>query len=254
MGKPRAKPGRAMTSIRNRRQTRSILQNRRVQLIHALLIVTYLSVYTLLLSAATLAPTVMALRGDAEHATLNDAAELFLFENRVWPLAVGLILACGVHSIFMSHRVFGPLVRVRREVELIGQGDLSRRLRFRRNDHMLELRDALNDMVRDLDRQMSEVHLARARCRHRLEELEDGIFARGGADRRRLLEDLVHDFGELERGLNTFKTSGGWERLKPAELDTTPATIDQAEPATTGMDAEGKDEWQANDNEQAASA
>ncbi len=243
-----------MTRISNRRQTSSILQNRRVQFIHALLIITYLSVYTLLLSAAALAPTVMALRGDAEHATQSDAAELFLFENRVWPLALGLILACGVHSIFMSHRVFGPLVRVRREAALIGQGDLSRRLRFRRNDHMLDLRDALNDMVRDLDRQMSEVHLARARCRHRIEELESGMFARGAADRRRLLEDLVRDFGELEQGLTTFKTSGGWERLKPVELTGPPAATENPGPATTTVDAEGKNEWQANDNDQAASA
>ena len=205
-----------MNQTRNRRHLRSLLQNRRVQLIHALLIVTYLAVYTLLLSAAALAPTLLALRGDASHATLADAAELFLFENRVWPLALLLIAGCGVHSILMSHRVFGPLVRVRHEAARIGDGDLTRRVRFRKNDHLLDLRDALNAMVDRLDRRMGEVHVARARCAHRLEVLRHGgLLGTGGSSRRQLFEDLYEDFVQLEQRLAGFKTSGGEERLKP---------------------------------------
>jgi hypothetical protein len=181
------------------------------------LIVTYLAVYTLLLSAVALAPTLLALNGDGARATAADAAELFLFQNRIWPVALLLILGCGVHSILVSHRVFGPLTRVNQEAKLIGAGDLSRRIRFRKNDHMAELRDALNGMVGALDVRMEQVHLARARCRHRLEQLEHGMLARGGADRRALLEQLLADFSELESALAPFRTSRGFERLKASD-------------------------------------
>jgi methyl-accepting chemotaxis protein len=235
-----------MARIPNRRRAQSLLQDRRVQLIHALLIVTYLSVYTLLLSAAALAPTILALQGDAEGATLSNAAELFLFEDRVWPLALLLILACGIHSIFMSHRVFGPLVRVYREATLVGQGDLTRRLRFRRNDHLLELRDTLNEMIDRLDRQMSEVHVARARCRHRLEELEGGV---GDTELRARFEHLTQDFAHLEETLAAFKTSQGFERLKTRATELTQPTD-----ATAAEPAEGQDRWDSRGNDRAASA
>jgi methyl-accepting chemotaxis protein len=267
----------------NRRQLGSILQNRRVQLIHALLIVTYLSVYTLLLSIAALAPTIVALQGDAESATLTNAAELFLFEDRVWPLALLLIVACGVHSIFMSHRVFGPLVRVRHEAALIGSGDLTRRIRFRKNDHMLELRDSLNAMVEELDRNMGEVHLMRARLKHRIEELEGDMLTGGGAERRTKLEALIDDFARLEQALAIYRTSEGWERLKSqsSPVEATPATSETlaADGGASGSAApgsqsgsqsssqpgtgtsphattasEGGDEWDGSASDQAASA
>ena len=196
----------------NRRRPRSILQNRRAQLIHALLIVTYLVVYTAVLSAAALGPTVLTLLTDpgrfegAPDRALAAAAELFLFEERVWPLALLLILACGIHALHVSHRVFGPLARVRKEAPSVAAGDLRHRFRFRRNDHMSELGEALNQMVAGLEERMAGAQSAAARCRAQLEELERAQFGSARA-RQEAIATLGAGLSRLDAHLAAFQTA-----------------------------------------------
>jgi methyl-accepting chemotaxis protein len=201
-----------MAAMPDRRKPASLVQNRRVQLLHALLIVTYLVVYTVALSAAALGPTVVALLAEPERLeqapeqALAAAAELFLFEERVWPIAVVLILVFGLHSLAISHRVFGPLARVRSEAPAIAAGDLRRRFRFRKNDHMLELRDALNEILEGLDERVGWTQAATESCRARLEDLHRSQFA-GPAARLAAYESFAAELERLEAGLAVFQTS-----------------------------------------------
>jgi methyl-accepting chemotaxis protein len=201
-----------MENTPNRRRVRTILQNRRGQLIHALLIVTYLVVYTVVLSAAALAPTVITLLADpapfegAPDSALAAAAQLLLFEERVWPVAIALILIISLHSLHISHRMFGPITRIRSEAARVAAGDLSRRIYFRKHDQMAELSEAMNEMIDSFDRRMGEVQGTNHQLSARIEELRRAQFTNPGA-RHLALDDLAAEVARLSSQLAAFQIS-----------------------------------------------
>jgi len=53
-------------------------------------------------------------------------------------------------SIFLSHRIAGPLYKLRRSMEEIARGNFDLRITFRKNDHFMELQETFNEMVQHL--------------------------------------------------------------------------------------------------------
>lgn len=53
-------------------------------------------------------------------------------------------------SIFLSHRIAGPLYRLRKSMEEVGRGNFDLRITFRKADHFMELQDVFNEMVQHL--------------------------------------------------------------------------------------------------------
>ena len=141
---------------------------------------------------------------DRENATREQLAELSLFETRVWPVSWIMIAICGLHSVLMSHRVFGPLRNVRNATLDIGTGKLSRRLKFRKHDLMDGLRDDLNDMMDKLDGMMGQAKESQARCRGHLSELAECI-PEGVAPPAPLTE-LTREFEALDKICEGYTT------------------------------------------------
>lgn len=198
----------------NRRRGRNILINRRDQLIVALLIVTYLVVYTVALSAVALGPRLITLlwnsgRFDDEPGdALAAAAELTMFEERVWPLAFGLILLIGLHSIYMSHRIFGPIFRICADTQRVAAGDLSKRIRLRKGDNLVELSHAMNRMIAALDERVNQIQVGARECQARLAELHRAQFT-SPSSRMQATEALLAEHARLEAQLTAFQTTGG---------------------------------------------
>jgi len=204
-----------MQEQQNRRRKGSFLLNRRAQLLQALLIVTYLVAYTVALSAAAIGPTVVALLRYPEsfaatpQRAVTAATELFFFEERLWPLAVVLIILFGLHSIYMSHRIYGPLVRVRAEADRVAEGDLSRRVVFRKGDQLSDLEDAMNDMIAATDVRVAGVQRAARRCSARLRRLHESQFTGSPATRLDAYEEMAAEFDTLVERLSEFRTTEG---------------------------------------------
>ncbi|HRK01895.1 MAG TPA: HAMP domain-containing protein [Oligoflexia bacterium] len=53
-------------------------------------------------------------------------------------------------SIFLSHRIAGPLFKLRRAIDEVSRGNFDQRITFRKNDHFMELQDGFNEMVQHL--------------------------------------------------------------------------------------------------------
>jgi len=67
-------------------------------------------------------------------------------------IAAPLIVTLG---LFQSHKVAGPLVRIKRALQDIADGDLSTRITLRKYDELHDLADAINQMVEQLQRRAS---------------------------------------------------------------------------------------------------
>ena len=62
-------------------------------------------------------------------------------------LAIPLIFVLGIRQ---SHRIVGPMNRIRQTLAAIGQGDFSRRITLRQGDALEELAVAINQMAERL--------------------------------------------------------------------------------------------------------
>lgn len=61
-----------------------------------------------------------------------------------------MIIIIGIVSIFLSHRVAGPVYRFEKSAEVLATGDLTYRVFLRKGDELFDLRDALNRMIEQL--------------------------------------------------------------------------------------------------------
>lgn len=80
-----------------------------------------------------------------------------------YPLSEGEIIwavvsAAAVLTVFalltgivLSHKLFGPLISIKRHIAALREGQYSARLQIRRDDDLGEMRDALNDLAEALE-------------------------------------------------------------------------------------------------------
>ena len=66
-------------------------------------------------------------------------------------LSAILILLIGAASIFLTHKIAGPLYRLRQSCREIGSGNLAARLQFRKFDETQEVARDFNQMAASLD-------------------------------------------------------------------------------------------------------
>ena len=65
-------------------------------------------------------------------------------------LGAGQLVLMGLTfgiCIFISHRIAGPLFKLRRSMLEVSNGKLDRHIAFRKNDYFPELQDAFNEMI-----------------------------------------------------------------------------------------------------------
>jgi methyl-accepting chemotaxis protein len=79
-------------------------------------------------------------------------AELHRFALILLAQTVGVILALVALALFTTHRLAGPFIALKRAFDDVREGNLTRRVRFRRADgHLLEIEEAFNEMMESLE-------------------------------------------------------------------------------------------------------
>ena len=67
------------------------------------------------------------------------------------------LLALIYYTIRINHRVAGPVFVLMRNLERLGEGDLSTEMRLRQQDHLKEIADSFNRNVGSLRKQIQDV-------------------------------------------------------------------------------------------------
>jgi methyl-accepting chemotaxis protein len=71
---------------------------------------------------------------------------------------LGLItVATIVVTLFVSHKIAGPIFRFEKELKEIGQGDLTKKIMPRKKDQITDLADCLNSMVFSLRQKVLDI-------------------------------------------------------------------------------------------------
>lgn len=100
----------------------------------------------------------------------------------VYILILGVVIS--IVSVFLSHRIAGPLYRLEKSVEEISKGNLSFRITLRRKDEVKELADSINGMIDTLSGRIQDIRLHTDAVRKALAGLSEDLAAEGAASER----------------------------------------------------------------------
>ncbi len=134
-----------MNTFRRRR----VLVDRKFQLGISFRIIFCLASYLVLFYLmAVFAPfLIVLLAGGSEEAMTAATTRIVVFVEQLL-LPLGLTFAClALHCILISHRIAGPVYRLRKTMESAAAGDLSIDVHLRKGDYLNELAESWNDMV-----------------------------------------------------------------------------------------------------------
>jgi methyl-accepting chemotaxis protein len=66
-------------------------------------------------------------------------------------------VATIVAVLFISHKIAGPMFRFEKELKEIGDGDLTKTIRLRKDDQIKEMAERLNEMTANLHQKILEI-------------------------------------------------------------------------------------------------
>ncbi|RPJ82801.1 MAG: HAMP domain-containing protein [Deltaproteobacteria bacterium] len=61
-------------------------------------------------------------------------------------------------TLYISHKIAGPMFRFEKEIKIIGQGDLCNKIVLRKQDQVKEMADSLNQMAQSLHDKVYEIY------------------------------------------------------------------------------------------------
>lgn len=110
-----------------------------------------LMLYTLLFVLILFVPYMIPLSFDYPLTEQADAARMLLsLHTSIWPALAVVILSLSVLSIFISHKVAGPLFRLKRSLAEIAAGSIDKDMKFRKRDELHDIADSVNLVIREL--------------------------------------------------------------------------------------------------------
>lgn len=84
----------------------------------------------------------------ADYLEKQQVADVLLFFNeQMWLPLVAVFLLLTVHSLFVSHRLCGPLYRFRAVFKALAEGNLEIRANIRKHDYLHGEAQAINEMI-----------------------------------------------------------------------------------------------------------
>ena len=146
--------------MHQRKPRRQWLVYKKMQYKYAVLTIALLVLYTLILLAAIFVPSYVLFVSDGIPPSARaEAANALLLLNRfMWPGIAAVILLFGMISIFITHKVAGPLFVIERMIHHISKGNFSVRIRLRRGDDLAAFEQSMNLMAENLEASLSALH------------------------------------------------------------------------------------------------
>ena len=110
-----------------------------------------------------------------------------------------LFIIIGIGTVFLTHKIAGPLYRFQKTFEEINKGNVKLRVYLRKGDHAHEVLPELNAMISSIDYSFSKIKALNTRI---FEEI---------AAHNIESDTLTHYRHELESELNRYQTSDAYK-------------------------------------------
>jgi len=135
-----------------------------------------LLIYTLLFAFILFAPYAIPLTFDYSLEEKTTAARMLLsLHKSIWPALGLVILLLSGASIFVSHKVAGPMYRLKRFLLEIAGGNIDLTLKFRKRDDLHDLAANVNLVITELRELVGTLQKEMATVSGRILEVEQLI-------------------------------------------------------------------------------
>jgi len=135
----------------NFQKRRNYFIEKRFQLKYSILTMLLLLSYSFIFIIIIFAPYMLTLYFDYPLVEKAEAARaILLLHAKVWPGIGAVILLFGAISIFISHKVAGPLYRFKKSLSEVTAGNLNVVVKLRKWDDLKDLADHLNVLIEEL--------------------------------------------------------------------------------------------------------
>ena len=138
------------------------------------------------------------------------------FAHRMWPTMWILFVLMVVHLLYVSHKIAGPLYRIRSVLSYVGSGNLTARAKLRRGDYLTQDADAVNQMASELDNRIGHMCDEWTAASKALDDLEESIGSASRSEARECLGILKSHLAAWKESLDQFETS---EKKPPVRSD-----------------------------------
>lgn len=108
-------------------------------------------------------------------------------------------------SIFLSHKIAGPIYRLETDIEEISKGNLKKRVRLRKGDELKTIANHINNLASALDRNIGESKFTAKEISMNLSNLKENIQI--DEKIKPIVDELQKNISELNEILNKFKTT-----------------------------------------------
>jgi methyl-accepting chemotaxis protein len=164
----------------------------------------YVAFYIFVMAAATFIPLVFLLRTakPESHMAYLLANNLIYLHRHVWPIALLVLVLVSVHSLWLSHKVAGPLFRFRRIFQALAAGKLPSPQRLRKRDYLQSEMKLINEMLQGLQSRTTDLQEAQKA----LAEAISGVVGRSRAISDSELTALVKDLEDQGKQLEKHAT------------------------------------------------
>jgi methyl-accepting chemotaxis protein len=193
----------------------------------------YVLAVVLIFAGALFMPLILTLRdGAAASPEVAEAARQFLaFHNRVWPPVLALVALLVIHNIVFSHRIAGPLYRIRSELKKIGDGNLFVQVRLRKNDYLDKEALSVNEMVESLRTKVRSIEHNQKKASALLVELQRSLIQGSADEMTGQIDELGGILGRLRDSVDQFQV--------PRDMTRAPETAPVVETAKPPREAVG---------------
>ena len=192
----------------------------------------YFVVILVLFAAILFGPLVWQLgSGNLSPVERDQAAtQLLSLHAWVWPPLLALLVLLATHSVYVSHRIAGPLFQFRRLLRAVKDGNLTVRARIRDKDYLESEAEIINELIEALSTRIKGIEEQSVEVREGLDKLRR-VADRGSREELgQNIRSLRKQAHQLQVSLGQFKTVPDDEALDRVEADGAPATAG-AEPS-----------------------
>jgi methyl-accepting chemotaxis protein len=155
---------------------RNYFIDRNLQTRYIVLMVLVLIVHTLIVLAAVFSPYILMLSFDYPPDTRTEAAQAFLLvHGNAWPVIGGFIIFVGFLTLFVTHRIAGPIFRIKRGIRDLADGRLNETIHLRKKDEFQDIAEELNALAARFRDSFSLLKEKSSLLARDIEELEQEI-------------------------------------------------------------------------------
>lgn len=186
------------------RSFKNYLIDKRFQTKYLILTILLLLSYTFIFTAILFFPSVLTLYSDSSLVDKNEAARTFLIlHGTVWPTTAAIILIFSIVSIFLTHKIAGPVFRLKHALTELNNGNLDARIHLRKWDDLQELATQINLHSDDLNNYVLALKKDHEQLSNSIDQLKDEMSTEIG---REIISQLQEQKKAMAVTLNHFTT------------------------------------------------